>query len=155
MFSTKGYEFKQESFAEYAEAIVPMLKDYKEEVGEYEQEFNPDLERYAFLEQEGLLAFFVAWHGDELAGFATFFLDTEIQQKEVRSATQSMNFVGKKHRGIGYPFMKFCDDILQKQGVNSIWRQATVKFDIGKVYQRMGYHLAEKAYLRRFPNGKK
>jgi len=32
----------------------------------------------------------------------------------------------------------------------AIRRQATVKFDIGKIYERMGYELVEKSYLKRF-----
>jgi hypothetical protein len=84
-----------------------------------------------------------------IVGYAMFFMDDEIYQLGVRSATQALTFVSKEHRGIGYPFMKFCDDILKAQGVNSIWRQSTTKRDIGKLYERMGYVLVEKSYLRR------
>lgn len=150
MFSAEGYVFAEESFTATLESIKPILAENHAETGVYPLPFNPDYERYLFLDQDGSLKFFTArGSAGELAGFAIFFLDTEIQQQEIRSATQSVNYVCRSHRGVGYAFMKFCDDILKKQGVNSVWRQATAKYDISKVYERMGYTLVEKSYLRR------
>lgn len=149
MFSTKGYEFAQENLVEHIEAIKPMLAQNHEETGVYPMPFNPDFERYLFLAEQGDIAFFTVRREDAIVGFALFFLDQEIQQKELRSATQSLNYVSPQHRGIGYAFMKFCDDILKRQGINSIWRHAPAKFDISKVYERMGYVLIEKTYLKR------
>lgn len=151
MFSAATeYEFKVSSFADTLESIKPTLAENHAETGVYDLPFNPDYDRYLALDRQGDLLFFTA-HSKlgELAGFAIFFLDTEIQQKDVRSATQSVNYVGKKHRGMGYAFMKFCDDILKKQGINSVWRQATSKHDVGSVYTRMGYVRIETSYLKR------
>lgn len=149
IFSAKDYEFREESFTEILEQIKPTLALNHAETGIYNMPFNPDYDRYLYLDKCGDLKFYVARFEGQIAGFAIFFIDTEIQQKEVRSATQSVNYVCRNHRGMGYAFMKFCDDILRKQGINSVWRQASTKHDIGKVYERMGYTLIEKSYLRR------
>lgn len=149
IFLNKDYEFSEASFTDTLESIKPIYAQNHAETGIYDMPFNPDYERYIFLEREGNLRFFLAKFQNEIVGFAVFFIDSEIMQKELISATQSATYVAKQHRGLGYPFMKFCDDILKKQGINSVWRQASAKHDIGKVYERMGYTLIEKSYLRR------
>jgi len=147
----KLYDFQAEDLVQNIEDIKILLAQNHEETGAYDLPFNPDYDRYLALAKQNDLAFFTVRQAStkEIVGFALFFLDTEIQQKDIVSATQSLNFIAKQHRGAGYLFMKFCDDILKKQGVNSVWRQASTKFDIGKIYERMGYKLAEKSYLRR------
>lgn len=149
IFSDKGYEFSEASFTDTLERIKPLFAQNHLETGIYDMPFNPDYERYIFLEQQGSLRFFLAQLQNEIVGYAIFFIDSEIMQKDLVSATQSAVYVAKQHRGLGYPFMKFCDDILKKQGINSVWRQASAKYDIGKVYERLGYTLIEKSYLRR------
>lgn len=147
----KDYVFAEEPLAGAIKELHPILEKNHAETGVYDLPYNPDYDRYLALASGGHITFFsVRFHG-ELVGFALFFMDTEIYQKEIISATQSLNYVAKGHRGIGLAFMKFCDDLLRKQGVNSIWRQSTAKFDIGKIYDRMGYTFVEKSYLRRFP----
>jgi hypothetical protein len=148
--SSDRYRFYAEGLSPNLEAIKHLLEQNHLETGVYNLPFDPDYDRYLRIEANCRLAFFtVRTVESELVGFALFFLDSEIQQRNIRSATQSLNFISKKHRGSGYAFMKFCDDILKKRGVDSIWRQATTKFDIGKIYERMGYQLIEKSYLRR------
>lgn len=140
-----------EHFDERLEDIKALGFENHKETGVYDLPFNPDFDRFVALSRQNDLAFFTVRLKDDgpIVGYALFFLDTEILQKEVVSARQSLNFVAKEHRGVGYLFMKFCDDMLKKQGVNSVWRQSTTKLELGPVYERMGYHLVEKSYLRR------
>ncbi len=149
MFSDK-YQFHVERFRPVYQQIKPMLKANHEETGVYDLPFNPDWARYLALDDRGDLRCFSARLEGEIVAFAIFFIDTEIQQMELKAATQSVNYVLKEHRGIGLGFMRFCDDILIKQGVNSIWRQSTAKLDISKIYGRMGYSFAEQSYVRSF-----
>lgn len=142
--------FHVEPLAPVIENIKGLLSENHEETGVFDLPFNPDFDRYLMLDANGDSIFFTArTHAGNIVGFALFFLDTSIQQKDIVAATQSLNFIAKSHRGVGYAFMRFCDDILKKQGVNSVWRQASTKFDISPIYERMGYTLVEKTYLRR------
>lgn len=151
MFSADDYAFAFEPLAPNIEEIKPLLLENHNETGIYDMPFYPDYDRYLWLDKHGHLAFFVVREKKEsrIVGFALFFLDREIQQQDVTSARQSLNFIQKPHRGAAYPFLKFCDDILKKQGINSVWRQSTIKRDIGKVYERLGYELVEMSYRRR------
>ena len=153
MFSaaTDKYAFDWEPLAPVIEEMKPILAENHAETGLHDMPFFPDYDRYLGLDQQGHSVLFTIREKPDLilVGFGLFFLDTEIQQKDVVSARQSLNFIRKGHRGTGYSFMKFCDDMLKKQGVNCVWRQSTSKLDIGKVYERLGYTLAEQSYVRR------
>lgn len=150
MISSDKYSFHMEPLRVNLESIKTLLKDNHDETGIYNLPFNPDYQRYLDLAGSGDLVFFTVRDlGRGIVGFALFFLDHAIQQKEIKIATQSLNFIAKQHRGIGLAFMRFCDDSLKDLGVNSVWRQASTKFDIGPIYERMGYEFIEKSYLRR------
>ncbi len=155
IFSTgkKEYNFESASFSE----VIRDVKDISER-NHYEMNIyndlppNADFERFSALEAQGDLAFMTITYENVVVGYSIFFLDHEIIQKDIKSATQSMVYIDKEHRGmgVGYAFIEFCDDILKKQGINSVWRQASAKFDAGPVYEKLGYKFVEKAYLRRF-----
>lgn len=152
MFSVgkKEYLFQEESFNDSLKELISLMMRNHEETGIYnDMPFRPDLRRLVFLENEGNLKFMSIRLEGEIIGYSVFFIDDEILQTGIKSATQSATFVDKEHRGIGIAFIKFCDDILKKQGLNSVWRQASEKLDVGSVYERLGYTLIEKSYLRR------
>ncbi len=148
MFSASDYKFQEEPFTPALESIKPLLLENHLETGVYGLPFNPDFDWYLHLDRTDGLKFFTVRNDKGVVGVAIFFISVEIQQMEVLSATQSVNYVQKGHRGIGLAFMRFCDDILLKQGVNTIWRQSTAKLDISKIYERMGYTFVEKSYRR-------
>lgn len=146
------YILQPENPRALAEEMWPILSENHKETGIYALDFNPDYERYFALWDAGFLAFFTArvQATNELVGVAAFFIDKAIQQKEIVSAQQSVNYVVKDHRGkIGFGFMRFCDDSLKALGVDSVWRQASSKHRIGILYERMGYIPVETSYLRR------
>jgi len=146
----KSYVFAVEKVTDILDELKPMLAEHHDEIQIFKLPFNPDYERYLYLDSvESLITMSIRLE-NRLVGYAVFFLNSQIYQKDVISATQSLNFVDKGHRGIGYQFMKFCDDILEKRGVNSIWRHTPICFDAGKVFNRMGYTLMEKTYLKEF-----
>ena len=147
--SFNGYTFQRENFKDTLPEMAWVYAINHDETGVYDLPFAPDYDRYIYLESVGDLMMFTARKGLEAAGVAIFFLDSEIQQKDVRSATQSVNFVRKEHRGIGLAFMRYCDQTLKHHGINSVWRQASAKLDVGKVYERMGYTRIETSYLKR------
>lgn len=151
MIPSDKYSFHVEPF----EAVLPLIKDMltanHDETGIFDRPFTPDFERYIDVERQGRLAFFTIRCADQVVGYASFFLDRHIYQRDILAATQSLNYVDKGHRGVGYSFMKFCDDKLREHGVNSIWRHTNRKMDISKIFERMGYTLVQKDYRKDFP----
>lgn len=147
----RDYTFQKELFG----PLVPELQAlFKENHGESsvvkDLKLDPDFDRYASLEDSGYIQFMTIRWEAEIVGYCLFYVDEEIRHQGVISATQDMMYISKKHRGMGYGFMKFCDDILKECGVNVVWRQATCFQDIGKMFERMGYVYAQKSYVKRF-----
>lgn len=150
-FSTgrRNYVFDHVRLIDVLETIMPLIVQNQKETGVYGESSNHDYARYLQLDDSGDLRTFVISSNRIIVGYSIFFIDTEIFQADIISARQSIVFVDKGHRGVGLAFIKFCDDILRAQGVNSVWRQASAKFDVSKVYERLGYTFIEKSFMRR------
>lgn len=148
--SLNNYNFHVENFEEVYVGIYDLLKRNHEETGVYDLPFDPDFDRYVRIERSGGLMFMTVRKESQVVGCSIYFIDEEIFQRGIVSATQSLVYIDKEHRGIGYKFIKFCDDILKERGVNSVWRQASCKFDISSIYKRMGYEFVETSFRRRF-----
>ncbi|MCA9339386.1 MAG: hypothetical protein KDA17_00570 [Candidatus Saccharibacteria bacterium] len=145
----RQYEFAVEDFTDAVPAMVDILKRNHEELSSFSKAFDPDFRRYLYIDSQGCLSFISIRYEGEIVGYSLFFIDESIQQKGEKSATQSLLFIDKGHRGIGLAFLRFCDDTFKKMGVNSIWRQSKEEKDVSAVYLRMGYELNEKVFLKR------
>jgi hypothetical protein len=152
VFSTKRqtYLFTEEKFELSLPDFRGLIEQNHEETGVFKKEFDPDFDRYIYIEREGGLSFFTIRTEDErhAVGYNMFYLDELIYQMGVTSATQAILYIDKAHRGIGLPFLRFCDDSLREKGVHSIWRQSTSKLDISRIYEKMGYGFIEKVYMK-------
>jgi len=144
------YRFQVESLPEVIEELKPMFAENHSETGIYDMPFNPDYDRFLDLAKANGLEFMTIRLEEKVVGYALFFIDYQIYQKDVLTAVQSLTYIDPGHRGIGYKFIKFCDDILEAFGIDSVWRQASEKKDISPIYKRLGYRLVEKTYLKEF-----
>lgn len=146
------YVFKAENFEDVHCEFKHLFAANHKETGIYDMAFEPDYDRYVSVYRTGGLAFFTVRKLNIPVGYAGFFLDRHIYQKDIVSATQTLTYVAGPHRGISLAFLRFCDKELEGLGVNSIWRHSTSKRDIGKIFARMGYKLIQTAYRKDFKN---
>lgn len=142
------YEFATEPLSDCIEELKPLFEKNHAETGVYDKDFNPDYDRYIQLNEDGHFLVMVARLDMDAVGYSMFFIDRHPYQKDVVAAIQAHTFIDKAHRAISYTFLKSCDDMLKKLGVHSIWRQASVKHDISRIYERMGYQFIEKVYRK-------
>lgn len=142
------YGFKKESFSDTFPELKSLFKQNHAETSALNDPLDPDYLRLSEMERAGNLLFYVIRYQGEAVGYAMFYLDEEIRHKGVWSAVQEMMFVEKKHRGIGIAFITYCDAMLKEMGVKYVWRQATTKLDVGRVYEHLGYELIQKTYLK-------
>jgi len=144
----REYEFRFERVSKVLEDIKSIIKLNHEETGVFLKDFDPAFDRYVRLEDMGFLSFMSVRFDNKIVGYSIYFIDEPIYQKGLILATQSTTFIIKEHRGVGMAFMRFCDESLKSQGVNSVIRQASSKLDLSKVYERLGYILLEKSYIK-------
>lgn len=142
------YGVAVEAFDSFIDEALPLIEKNHIESGVYDLKFSPDLRRYAGLDNQGDAMVITLRKDMKLVGYSIYFLDEEIYQQGVFSATQSTLYIDPPHRQVAVTFIKKCDDLLKGLGVNSIWRQASVKKDIGVLYRRLGYKEVETSYLK-------
>ena len=144
------YLFQRENFELALPDFRWLLENNHGETGVFDKDFDPDFDKYFYLERAKALAFFTIRTEEQrhAIGYNMFYIEDVIYQKEMIAATQANLYIDKAHRGIGLPFLRFCDDSLIEMGVQVIFRQATAKLDISPIYKRMGYTFVEKVFMK-------
>ena len=106
-------------------------------------------QKYASLEEAGVLRLFTARHEGRLVGYNVFAL-VEHHQHEVLFASHDTMFLRKDFRKgtTGIRFLKWCDEQLKQDGAKFITQHSSTSVDLENLFIRMGYKLAEKVYLK-------
>lgn len=86
--------------------------------------------------------------GSELVGYAAFFMYYHAHHKTRLSAKQDVIFIRKDHRGRGVSFIKYCDKILKKIGVEQVLHSVPEIKDWSLVLKRLGYSKLETIYSK-------
>ena len=142
--------FGRERVVDVWDEIVPLLKDHWREVAHYRDvPLDPDKEFYHKADEFGRVRVFTARKGDRLVGYAIYFVGPEVHYRSLKQATQDLVFVSKEHRGFGVAFMRWCDERLREEGVDTVLCHVKAAHDYGVVFERMGYELVDKVYYRR------
>ena len=85
---------------------------------------------------------------DRLAGYAGFFIYQSMQHKTSIHAKQDILFIEKKSRGHGKEFIKYCDEMLKKIGIDEVLHSVPKSKDWSPILKRIGYKELETTYRR-------
>jgi GNAT superfamily N-acetyltransferase len=150
------YTFHEEQFVDAYREDTALFQEHHDVTKVMDLKMAPDLHDYRALQDSGFYKFVTIRCEGKLIGYAGHFVDEDLHHKGFTQAIQDMLYVRPGHRGIGYAFIKFCDELLVNLGVGAIWRHSTVHVDVSKVYERLGFSFVQKAFVRRVnePRGK-
>lgn len=141
--------FSREKIKDAWPELYPLFIDNNVETGAF-SEFAPSFQNYRELEEQNLLSLFVVRKDNEPIGYASFFVYPHHHSGKL-IAQQDALYLKPNHRGItGYKFLKWVDLELQKQGIDSVLRQVTVKKDFTKTLLSLGYEPVQTTFIRRF-----
>jgi len=161
----------------WAEAF-PLLREHWREVAAFPDiPLEPDRERYAVLEANGALACFTAreahdgmWtmhHSDKtgehsttplsppLVGYALYVVAPNLHYSSSLQAVQDVIYLDPSMRGtgVGYRFIKYCDEQLTTMGVQVVMQHLKAKLDakmgFSRLLERQGYELTDLVYAKR------
>ena len=121
--------------------MLGIADEYAAEISVYDEDLNPDYEKYYVLERANVLRCFTLREHGELKGFASCYLEMQIHHKRHYRAVIETIFVEKDAR-IGMAGAKFLSQIeakLKAEGVKSISIASGLKHNISNLLQRMGY----------------
>ncbi len=134
--------------------MLPLFLLHHEEVGHFpELGLDPVWESYLRLEELGHLRVFTfreELHPYDLRGYSVFFINCHMHHKEKVKADQDILFIHSSSRGEGSKFMRWIDDQLKNEGVEIVYQTVKAKRNHGKLLERIGYHLVDLVYARRF-----
>ena len=144
-------EFKRENVKLVWDEIMPLLEKHWQEVAYYKDvPLDPDREFYQKADELGRARVYTVRKHGELVGYAIYFVGAEVHYRSLKQATQDLIFILKEHRGIfGRAFIRWCDEQLKAEGVNTVLCHVKVDHDYGVVFERLGYTFVDKIYYRR------
>ncbi len=130
---------------------LPLLEKHWREIAHYQDIIlEPDLEQYERLEQLGFLKVFTARDSDNtLIGYAVYFIKRNIHYKSSLQAVQDVIYIDKDKRGMGFKFIKWCDQQLKELGVQAVYHHVKKQHNFGPALERQGYELVDLIYGKR------
>lgn len=130
-----------ESLGEVRGELEPLLWAHYDEVALYKDSvpLDVDWERYAALDQLGMLKVFTVRSGETLVGYAVFFVGPHMHYRRTSYANNDVLFVHPRYRGAGIRLIRFAERALKEMGVERILFHVKVDHDFRPILHRMGY----------------
>lgn len=132
--------------------LKPLMEMHEEEVRQAGIDVPMNVNKDLYLKgcSGGFVKTFVAREGGEAVGYCTYFISPATVYKNVMTASQDALFLHPNYRGkmLGVKLLRTTEKELKKLGVGWISQHTTLKVDVGKLFERLGYVEAEKIYLK-------
>lgn len=144
--------FAQEPFTNsLLESMVPLIVNHHREITIHKQTLEPNFAMYDVMQKNGTLRVYTARMEGELVGYSIFIVHPHQHFKNCLQASEDLLYLSDECRQglIGYNFIKFCDGMLDKDGVNLIYHKVTTSKDFSPLLDRLGYVPVETVYARR------
>jgi GNAT superfamily N-acetyltransferase len=141
--------FSKESFR-VVEDSFHLIKAHWDEVEQIARPLAPLWETYREAEKKDALVCFVARKNDDVVGYAVFFFVTDLHSRQTLVAFNDSVFLKKDCRkgGAGKAFLEYCDEELEKTGVQLILWQVKPVPDFSGTLKAIGYKHFNTTYAR-------
>lgn len=146
-----GVTFQPEFVEDSIQDAIPLIQEHWDGLEHYANEpLDLDVTAYKKLDDACLLRVFTARESDgAIVGYCVFFVKYSFMSKKVLEANQMALFIKKGKRGFGIRFIKWCDDMLKKEGINIVYQHIPDSTGLGPIFERIGYKKADVSYARR------
>jgi GNAT superfamily N-acetyltransferase len=133
--------------------IFELAKLHYEEIEGDGIELAPDWERYGWLEREDKLHVVTARDDGFLVGYDVGIVDNHIHHRNTLMYFSDVTYIKPEYRKgtLGIRLIAFSLSVVRKRGVKKIFLATSVKNDIGRLYERLGYQPAYVNYTMRLP----
>ncbi len=140
--------FHTERVDEFMSEALPLLRRHYEEIAWNKDKipFNPDVERYRWLEAANMLRIYTAREDGVLVGYAVFCVTQMLHYQDVTQAQNDVVYVDPSRRGamIGQKLLRdYAEGALKREGVQVVTLHIKVKHDWSKLAQRWGYETTD------------
>ena len=120
------------------------------EINQLNLPYDPDWPRYKLMNELGAIRCFVARYEGAVVGYSTYFLSTHMHNKNTIMAIQDTLFLHPAHRigSAGVRLVMMAEHELKKSGVDLIVQTVTDAYDIGAIFDRLGYESLERSVAK-------
>lgn len=144
---------QRETLADLRRARVDeLLVRHYHEIAHYQDiPLEVDYEVYAAAEAGGKLRIFTVRMGEDLAGYASYFVNHNPHYRKSVQAVQDVLFLKPEFRGfsIGRGLISYADTMLRLEGIQVVYHHSKVKLPMDAVLKACGYELIETVWGRR------
>lgn len=127
-----------------------LIKEHWDEVVEDSRTLDPWWELFRAQEKDNRLVCFVVRNEKQVIGYAVFQLQPNYHSRKVMAAYNDAIFLKKEFRksGLGKSFLKYCDEELEKIGINMIIWHVKPAVDYSGTLKAIGYSHHATIYAR-------
>ena len=144
--------FALESLANGKEDIKPLIEKHWELVALNQGviKLNPDWEKYAQMDQSGLLRIFTARKNHELVGYCVLVVSQSLHYKDHIFANNDVVFVLPEYREgmTGYKLIKYAEDYCRENNVSLLNINTKVHLPFDSLMLGMNFELIERIYSK-------
>tara|TARA_Y100000592_G_C5301542_1_gene235744 strand:- start:68 stop:520 length:453 start_codon:yes stop_codon:yes gene_type:complete len=144
--------FALESLANVKEDIKPLIEKHWELVALNQGviKLNPDWEKYAQMDQSGLLRIFTARKNHELVGYCVLVVSQSLHYKDHIFANNDVVFVLPEYREgmTGYKLIKYAEDYCRENNVSLLNINTKVHLPFDSLMLGMNFELIERIYSK-------
>ncbi len=152
MSPSKHILFARENFNTMYPEMCPLLEEHYHEIAWNIEKIplDVDVEKYSFLQEEGILLCYSLRDQGKLVGYAAFLKQYHLHYKSTLFAANDVLFIKEPYRkaGIGSSFLNFCEEDLKCLGCQVIALRIKKCLDWTPLAQHLGFESIETTHLK-------
>jgi L-amino acid N-acyltransferase YncA len=141
--------FSKEPF-QVVEDNFHLIREHWDEVVRDSRPLDPWWELFRLQEKNGELVCFVVRKNEEVVGYAVFQLQPHFHSRNTKTAYNDAIFLRRDCRknGLGKTFLEYCDEQLEKIGIDMIIWHVKPAVDFSSALKSIGYKHHATIYAR-------
>ena len=145
-------EFSEETLCQFLDEAGPLLIDHWENIALNKDTIalDPLWDTYRKLEETGSLKIITARQEKKLVGYAAYVISPSLHYSDQIIADADVFWLDPDYRKgmAGMRLFKHAEKVLKSYGVTRVLNKVKIHFDVGKVFERMGYDPIERVYSK-------
>lgn len=144
--------YQEEYFEDVIDEIKPLLERHWEEIALNKDKIplDPDYEAYRKLSDAGAIHYTTVRDDGKLIGYAIYFLIGNLHYSSLAIAESDIFWLAPEYRkgSVGIRLIKAAEKFLVELGVNHIINKVKLHYDVGSLFESLGYKPFERLYSK-------
>jgi len=145
-------DFAEETLCQCVDEAGPLLIDHWENIALNKDTIalDPLWDTYRKLEETGNFKIITARQEKKLVGYAAYVISPSLHYSDQIIADADVFWLDPDYRKgmAGMRLFKHAEKVLKSYGVTRVLNKVKIHFDVGKVFERMGYDPIERVYSK-------